>query len=133
MISTSNPVDAGTHLQTSSKDGNLSVMAMADLKQNQSNDENQDVNYFDPKPCKEYAFITFPSVPGTQAPVSVSTGDVISGCGRNVLLLGRVVGISDHEKLLQRQADYRNTYTTQVNGDIVMNDGMAISSELNPQ
>ncbi len=108
-------------------------MAMANLKRNQSNHENQYVNYIDPKPCKEYAFITFPSVPGTQAPVSVSIGDVISGCGRNVLLLGRVVGISDHEKLLQRQADYRNTYTTQVNGDIVMNDWMTISSDLNPQ
>ena len=129
LISTSKPVDSGTHLQTSSNDGNLSVMAMADLQQKSSHHEIQR-NKLVPKPGKKYAFIAPAPAPGAKASISVTTGGFISGRQGHVLLLCRVVGISDHEKFLQREADNRDAHAAQVNSDVVMDDRMAVARDL---
>lgn len=63
----------------------------------------------------------------------MSTGGFISGCRSNVLLLRGVICISDHEKFLQRKADDRDAHAAQINGNVVMNDGMAIACNLSPK
>ena len=87
--------------QTSSNDGNLSVMAIADLKCKMITLKKMHWCCVS-KPSKKHAFVTFAPAPGTQTPISVSAGCFISRRRRDVLLLRRVVGISDHEKFLQR-------------------------------
>jgi hypothetical protein len=60
----------------------------------------------------------------------VTAGCVISRRGHSVLLLRTVVGISDDEKFLQREADNRNAHTTQVNSNIMMDNGVAVACNL---
>ena len=47
-----------------------------------------------------------------------------------MLLLSGVVGLSDHEKFLQREADDGYAHTTQVDSDVMMNHGVAVASDL---
>ena len=47
-----------------------------------------------------------------------------------MLLLREVIRISDHEKFLQRKADNRDADATQIDGNVMMNDGVAIASNL---
>ena len=47
-----------------------------------------------------------------------------------MLLLSGVVGLSDHEKFLQREADDGYAHTTQVDSDVMMNHGVAVARHL---
>ncbi len=47
-----------------------------------------------------------------------------------MLLLSGVVGLSDHEKFLQGEADDGDAHATQVDSDVVMNHGVAVASNL---
>jgi hypothetical protein len=48
----------------------------------------------------------------------------------NVLLLRIEVGISDDKKFLQSEADNRDADATQINSNIMMYDGMTVTSNL---
>ena len=58
------------------------------------------------------------------------TGSFICRRGRDMLLLSGVVGLSDHEKFLQREADDGYAHTTQVDSDVMMNHGVAVARHL---
>jgi hypothetical protein len=105
---------------------------MADLWHKSSQHEIQR-NKLVPKPGKKYAFIAPAPAPGAEASIPVTTGGFITGYQGNVLLLSRMVGISNHEKFLQREADNRDAHAAQVNSDVVMDDGMAVARDLHPE